>query len=88
MIVQSGVQETSLLDELEQLDGKISSQKEKITSLQTRIQEQESAIAAKLAELDEVAQKSVLLRNHLMQRLKAFYLMGKNGFLNITFSHP
>lgn len=86
MIVQSGVQETSLLDELEQLDGKISSQKEKITSLQTRIQEQESAIAAKLAELDEVAQKSVLLRNHLMQRLKAFYLMGKNGFLNITFS--
>ena len=87
MIVQSGEQETSLLDELEQLDGKISSQKEKIATLQSRIQAQEKAIAAKLAELDQVAQKSSHLRNHLMQRLKAFYLMGKNGFLNVTFSN-
>ena len=87
MITKSGEQETSLLDELEQLDAKIGKQQQKVNDLHARIKTQETAIAAQLAKLAEINKKNEQLRNHLMQRLKAYYLMGKRGFLNVTFSN-
>lgn len=86
MIVKSGEQEHSLLDDLEQLDDKIGKQQKKITELQHQIHAQETIIAAQLAKLNDIKQKNESLRKHLTQRLKAFYLMGKGGFLNVTFS--
>ncbi len=83
---QSGEQERSLLDELQQLDARMDQQKKKIEEFTARIDEQEAVIAAKARELRELEGKNEGRRQHLMKRMRAFYLMGKTGFFNVTFS--
>jgi septal ring factor EnvC (AmiA/AmiB activator) len=83
---QSGKEELSLLSEMERLDEKIAQQKTKIDTLKARVKEQQQVIDAKEKELATIAQKNQALQQHLTKRLKAFYLMGKTGFLNIVFS--
>lgn len=85
-IDQSGQQELSLLDELERMDEKISTQKLKINAFKAQIKEQEQVINAKEKELATITQKNEALQQHLIKRLKSFYLMGKTGFFNISFS--
>ena len=85
-IDQSGQQELSLLGEMEHLDEKITKQKNKIEDFKTRVREQERVIGAKEKELAAVIQKNQALQQHLTRRLKAFYLMGKTGFINMSFS--
>ncbi len=83
---QSGEQERSLLDELQQLDAKMDQQKKKIEEFTARIGEQEAVIAAKARELKALEDKNEGRRQHLMKRMRAFYLMGKTGFFNVAFS--
>lgn len=86
LIDRSGQQERSLLEEIEQLDKKIGTLSERIDDLRARIKAQEEVIAAGEQQLEEISEKNKELRLHLMQRLQAFYLMGKTGFLNVAFS--
>ncbi len=83
---QSSEKERSLLDELQQLDNRIDQQRKKIEELSGRIGEQEKVIAVKGQELRELEQQHGSRRDHLMKRMRAFYLMGKTGFFNVAFS--
>jgi len=86
LVDQSTQEEHSLLDQLQQLDDNIAAHQGKIAALKGKIHTQEQIIAAKDQELATIAQKNEALRQHLVKRLKAFYVMGKTGFLNVTFS--
>jgi septal ring factor EnvC (AmiA/AmiB activator) len=83
---RSDEKERSLLDELQRLDDKIDQQRKKIEELAGRIGEQEAVIAAKGQELRELEEKHEVRRQHLIKRMRAFYLMGKTGFFNVAFS--
>ncbi len=85
-IRQSGVREVSLLDEIEALDHRISEEQEKIRALQDRLRVQEQVLAEKTRALDQVRKEEETVRSHLQTRLRAFYLMGSTGFLNVAFS--
>lgn len=86
LLDQSTQEEHALLEQLRQLDDQISVRQKKIDELKEKIRAQEQRIAAKDQELADVAQKNEALRRHLVKRLKAFYVMGKTGFLNVAFS--
>lgn len=83
---QAEKEERSLLDELAMLDNKLRQQKAKITALETKIKEQDGVIAAKGQELAVLTKKNKALQQHLLKRLRSFYLLGKTGFLAIVFS--
>jgi len=76
----------SVLDTLEQIDRKLLQQKEKIRTLQQRM----PARIQLLAEKEQALQQAKIIRDkvlqHLQKRLRAFYLMGSTGILNVTFS--
>ena len=86
LLDQSTREERSLLEQLRELDEKINVRQKKIDELKGKIRAQEQRIAAKDQELAEVAKKNEALRQHLVKRLKAFYVTGKTGFLNVAFS--
>ncbi|WP_297954484.1 peptidoglycan DD-metalloendopeptidase family protein [uncultured Desulfobulbus sp.] len=86
LLDQSGDEERSLLDQLARLDGDISRQQSAIRDIQARIQAQDEVLAAKEAELATIRAKNKTLQDHLMKRLRAFYLMGPHGVLNVAFS--
>jgi len=86
-IHKSGQREVSLLDELKQIDEKFSLQKEKLNTLHTRLHAQEKLLRVKTRELQQGERARENVRLHLEKRLRAFYLMGKTGFLNISFSN-
>ena len=44
-------------------------------------------IATKEKELATISRKNEALRQHLIKRLRSFYLLGRTGFLNIAFSN-
>jgi septal ring factor EnvC (AmiA/AmiB activator) len=85
-IRQSDEKKVSVLDELEQIDNNILQQKEKIENLRNQLLVQVKLLAQKEEELKqaEVVRDKVL--EHLQKRLQSFYLMGKTGILNVTFS--
>jgi murein hydrolase activator len=85
-IEQTGKQEHSLLDDLTALDNKIGQQKAKIETIRAKLKEQQQVIAAKEQDLALLSRKTESLRQHLIKRLRSFYLLGKTGFLNIVFS--
>jgi len=76
----------NVLDTLEQIDRDLLLQKEKIKTLQLQM----PARTTLLAEKEKALQQAKILRDkvlqHLQKRLRAFYLMGKTGILNVTFS--
>lgn len=84
---QRSSEEHSLLEELATLDEKISQRRNQVETLQTRIREQERTIAAKEQELAAITRKTDALREHLIKRLRSFYLNGITGFINAVFSN-
>lgn len=86
LLSQSGREERSLLDDLAALDARIDVQQTKIRDIQARIRAQEAVLATREAELAAVRKKNEVLQEHLMKRLRAFYLMGPHGVLNVAFS--
>jgi septal ring factor EnvC (AmiA/AmiB activator) len=86
-VEKTSKEEHSLLGELAALDNKIGQQKAKIEVLQTRLREQEQILKTKEQELATITEKNEALRQHLIKRLRSFYLLGRTGFLNIVFSN-
>ena len=86
-IRKSGEQEVSILDELRQVDEKLTAQKQKLTTLQQRLHAQEELLAMKKQDMEQAELVKKNVRQHLEKRLRSFYLMGKTGFLNVTFSN-
>jgi len=86
-IRKSGEQEVGLLDEIKQIDEKIAKQKQKLVTLRKRLQTQEELLALKKQDQQQAELVKENVRHHLEKRLRSFYLMGKTGFLNVTFSN-
>ncbi len=86
-IRKSGEQEVGLLDELKQIDDKLAKQKQKLATLHKRLQSQKELLAIKEQDQQQAERVKENVRHHLEKRLRSFYLMGKTGVLNITFSN-
>lgn len=86
LLDQNIQEEQTLLNELQRLDTQSIAHTKKIDELTKKIRTQEALIAAKEADLAAIMRKNEALRQHLLNRLKAFYMMGRTGFLNVTFA--
>lgn len=79
-------QESSLLTELDRLNGHIQNEGDKLTRLKKDLSTHEQLMAAKQ---DEAAQANVAkeqAKRHIKKRLNSFYRMGEIGMLNVIFS--
>lgn len=85
-IRQSGEQEISILDELQQVENNYTAQQQKVATLQERLRTQEDLLAMRIRDQQQAELVKENMRKHLQKRLHAFYLIGKTGFLNVTFS--
>ena len=85
-IRKNSEKEVSLLDELQLIDQKLDSSKRKLADLKQQLAKQQDLLNRKLEELSRIKQVSDRIRRHLEKRLRSFYVMGKTGFLNVTFS--
>lgn len=86
LVEQSTQEEQGLLAELARLQGEMFEHQQKVDAFKTKIDDQERILAAKEQEMISLMRQNEALRNHLINRLKAYYVMGRNGFLTITFS--
>nr|WP_321464663.1 peptidoglycan DD-metalloendopeptidase family protein [uncultured Desulfobulbus sp.] len=86
LLKQSGQQEQQLLDELARLHQEILAHHQKIAALTDKIDEQQRILQIKEQEMISLMRQNESLRNNLMKRLKAYYVMGRNGFFTIAFS--
>jgi len=82
----SGAKEYSLLDELESLDNNLALQKIRLQLMEERLKSQKELLIIKTRDLKEAGKNKDIVRQHLQGRLHSFYLMGKTGVLNVTFS--
>ncbi|MDH3349220.1 MAG: peptidoglycan DD-metalloendopeptidase family protein [Desulfobulbaceae bacterium] len=85
-IKESGKLETDVLDELHQLDERISLQNHKLETLKERLQTQQHLLQLKTKDMEQARLVKENVRKHLQKRLRSFYLMGKTGLLNVAFS--
>ncbi len=83
---QSGEQELTVLDELDQISRKMEEQQEKILVLQNHLQRQQQTLAKTKEALDKTMQAREQAKQQMLKRLRAFYMMGRLGVLNVTFS--
>lgn len=86
MLQDSTQQAQDLMVELRQLNMDILQRQQKIAALKKKVSAQQSVLDASQNKLDALMRQSAPLRNHLIKRLRAYYLMGHYGFFNITFS--
>ncbi len=86
-IRQSEDKETTVLDELELIDGRLAQQQQKIKDLQQQLQAQIKLLAQKETDLNLAVVTRDIVLQHLQKRLRALYQMGKTGILNVSFSH-
>lgn len=82
----AGQQEFDLLGEVERLDQEFSLQLVRLKVMQERRDSQTELLTVKLRELEEAITNIVKVKQHLQVRLRAFYLTGKTGILNVAFS--
>ena len=78
--------ETLLLAELDQINQQISAEGEKLLALQEEMARQQEMTEAKQREMEKVAQEKDTLRQHMENRLRAYYRMGDIGVMNAIFS--
>ncbi len=78
--------ERSLLEELEELDGRLAAQVAKLTDLEDKRNAQQILIDQKEQELAGVRAEKEKVQRHLQKRISAYYKMGNIGLLNVTFS--
>ncbi len=83
---KSGEQEFSLLGEMEHIDTKLNLQKIRLKVMEENLMTQAQQLAKKNQDLARAAKAKEKARRHLEKRLRAFYLVGETGFLNIAFS--
>ncbi len=81
-----GEQEFNLLDQIERLDKSLALQKIRLDVMVERLNSQEELLGIKKRDLSSARKNKKKVREHLEKRLRSFYLMGKTGILNVTFS--
>jgi septal ring factor EnvC (AmiA/AmiB activator) len=84
---QSGEQELTVLDELDQISSRMEEQQEKILVLQKHLQRQQQTLAKTKEVLSKTMQARDQAKQRMLRRLRAFYMMGRLGVLNVTFSN-
>lgn len=84
---QSGRQERTVLDDLDRISSRMERLQEKILLLQKRLQQQRQTLTATKDVLDKTIQARDQAKQQMLNRLRAFYLMGRLGVLNVTFSN-
>lgn len=82
----AGQQEFDLLGEIEHLDQELSLQQVRLEVMQERRDSQKELLVVKLRELEAAKTNITKVQEHLQVRLRAFYLTGQAGILNVTFS--
>lgn len=85
-LLKSSEEEIAVLDELDQISSKMEQQQEKINVLQKQLETQKQTLAKTQTVLDQTAQARDKALRHMLNRLRAFYMMGRLGALNVTFS--
>lgn len=81
-----GREEFDLLEQIENLDKKLELQKIRLEIMVERLRTQEELLAVKKRDLNNAQDNKAKVKEHLEKRLRSFYLMGKTGVLNVTFS--
>jgi|MTBAKSStandDraft_1061840.scaffolds.fasta_scaffold10973_2 septal ring factor EnvC (AmiA/AmiB activator) len=81
-----GEKEFQLLEEIERIDRELSLQKVRLDVMRERQATQQVVMEVKLRELESARAKMGGVRQHLQSRLRAYYLMGRTGLLNVIFS--
>lgn len=81
-----GQREFQLLEEIERIDRDLSLQKVRLDVMRERQATQQLVMGIKLRELESARSKMSTVRQHLQTRLRAYYLMGRTGILNVIFS--
>lgn len=79
-------QESSLLTELDRLNGTIQKEGEKLTRLKKDLSRHEQLMAAKQDEAAQAKEAREQAKRHIKKRLQSFYRMGEIGVLNVLFS--
>ena len=85
-IQQKNESEYAILDQLDAINRKLTRQKEKTTALQRRLADQSKLLQALKEKIDQAEAKRSSLQGHMLKRLRSFYMMGRTGMLNVTFS--
>ncbi len=78
--------EILLLQELEFIQEKIWQTEDKLNNLLKQVAEQKRLIQLKNIDLQKVKAAKEKTRNHLVNRMNAYYTTGHIGFLNVAFS--
>ncbi len=86
LVQSSEKQERSLLTELTEIDHKLMAQLDKLHELKKQMAMQQELIATKEAELQQAVDSKQTVQNHLQERMKSYYKMGKIGIANVAFS--
>ncbi len=79
-------QESSLLTELERLNGHIQNEGDKLTRLKKDLSKHEQLMAAKQDEAAQAKEAKEQAKRHIKKRLNSFYRMGDIGVMNVIFS--
>jgi septal ring factor EnvC (AmiA/AmiB activator) len=79
-------QESSLLTELDRLNGDIQNEGDKLTRLKKGLTRHEELILAKQEEAARAEEAKEQIKDHIKKRLNAFYRMGEIGLMNVLFS--
>ncbi len=79
-------QESSLLTELDRLNGHIQKEGDKLSSLKKELSKHEQLMAAKQDEAAQAKNAKEQAKIHIKKRLNSFYRMGEIGMMNVIFS--
>ena len=79
-------QESSLLTELERLNGNIQNEGDKLTRLKKELSKHEQLMLAKQDEAAQAKEAKEQAKRHIKKRLNSFYRMGDIGVMNVIFS--
>ena len=79
-------QESSLITELDRLNGHIQNEGDKLNQLKQDLSKHEQLMAAKQDEATQAKEAKDIAKRHVKKRLNSFYRMGEVGVLNVIFS--
>lgn len=79
-------QESSLITELDRLNGHIQSEGDKLNRLKQDLGKHEQLMVAKQDEALQAKEAKDIAKRHIKKRLNSFYRMGEVGVLNVIFS--
>lgn len=82
----SDKKETSLITELDRLNGHIQDESNKLNRLNKDLTKHEQLIHTKQAEAIQAKEAKEQAKQHIKKRLNSFYRMGEVGVLNVIFS--